>query len=142
MTTLAELEEEARRRVLAVSDDTGARLALRETWYERYGAGTLLDPLGFGRSEIDFMKWEIERGVLNALGAAQPGSDWWRAVNSTLLYHAELAGLVVENRLTHEVLAEETRAWIDYIQKPNGPSWYKAHNSSIVRGYLAHVPMA
>lgn len=142
MTTLAELEEEARRRVLAVSDDTSARLALREAWYERYGAGTPLEPLGFGRSEIDFMKWEIERGVLNALGSAQPGSDWWRAVNSTILYHAELAGLVVENQLTHELVAEETRAWIDYIQKPDSQGWYKAHNSSIVRGYLAHVPMA
>ncbi len=62
MTTLAELEDEARLRVLAVSDDTSARLALREAWYTRYGGGTPLEPLGFGRSEIDFMKWRSSVG--------------------------------------------------------------------------------
>ena len=141
MTTLLELECEAARRVAAVSDDPAARLKLREDWYARYGRGKPFDPLGFGTSEIGFMNWEVARGVL-AGSVAPAGSPWWRKVNATLLYHAELAGLIFEAGLAHEVVAEETRAWLDYLEEPGSRLWYRAHNSSIVRGYLDSLPEA
>jgi len=136
LTTLSELEREARARVDAVGDDPQARLRLRQAWYDRFGGGEPLDPLGFGTSEIEFMKWEVERGVLDAINATRPGSPWWRKVNGSLLYYAELAGLVFEAGLTHELVAEETRAWLDFLQTRSSRHWYRAHNSSIVRGYL------
>lgn len=142
MTTLAELELVAKRRVDAVSDDPSGRLSLRKAWYVRYGRGEPLDPFGFGTSELDFMGWEVERGVLAAPDAHPPGSPWWRKVNTTLLYHAELAGLIAEAGLGHELVAEETRAWLDYLAQPSSRAWYRAHNSSIVRGYLDSVAEA
>jgi uncharacterized protein with NAD-binding domain and iron-sulfur cluster len=143
MKTLAELEEEARARVARVDDDPSGRYALREAFYARYGAGNPLDPDGYGQSELAFLRWEMDRRVLDPLTTAgQPGSGWWRAVNGRLLYAAELASLVYEEGLGDDVVPDEVRFWIEYIRKPSGRAWYKAHNGSIARGYLAHRELA
>lgn len=133
VTTLRSLEAEAAATVARVANDPQGRLALRENFYLKYGGGPPGTP-GLGRSELDFMRWEIERGVLAA--PQDGGSPWWRAVNSRLLYQAELA------RLIHEQLPDASpgdsavRFWMELIKNPTPIAWYRAHNGSIVDGYL------
>jgi uncharacterized protein with NAD-binding domain and iron-sulfur cluster len=121
-----------------VADDPEGRYRLRVAFYERYGRG-LDGGAGWGDSELAFMRWEIERGVLNPLDDPQrPGSPWWRNVNLEFLYISELAGLVYEARLLREGLPATVRFWLDFIEKPGESTWYRAHNASIIAGYIEH----
>lgn len=112
---------------------------MRERFYEKFDRGPNGGP-GFGRSELDFIRWEISRGVLAS--PQDGGSPWWRAVNERLLYHAELAALI------HEQLPDAisgigaVRFWLDFIRKPSAMGWYRAHNASIVDGYLDALDLA
>ncbi|HVY32069.1 MAG TPA: FAD-dependent oxidoreductase [Polyangiaceae bacterium] len=139
MATLEGLEEQARAIVSQVRDDPAARLALRERFYEKYGGGTP-GTYGFGRSELDFMRWEISRGVLNAV--TQGGSPWWRSVNLRLMYQAELAALIQEQLPDASPGDTAVRFWLEFIRKPSPMGWYRAHNTSIVDGYLDAVALA
>jgi uncharacterized membrane protein len=139
--TLAELEQEAQKRVEAVSDDPEGRYKLRVHFYNTYGRGQRT--AGFGNSELNFMRWEINRGVLAALDDPQkPGSAWWRAVNGHFCYCAELGVLVAEAGLDPTPLPPPIRHWVGYIQRPSSAGWYRAHNSSIVEGYIKHLDLA
>jgi len=135
-TSLQKLETKAKAMVDAVKDDPAGRLELRKKFYSKYGRG-LEGNYGFGNSEIAFMEWEISRGVLNPLfDKKRPGSPWWRKVNGLFIYFATLAALIEEEnpKITDE--PNEVRLWRHYIQKPAAKTWYKAHNASIVQGYL------
>src|ERR687891_1326493 len=80
----------ARRAVAAVRDDPEGRYRLVERFYDDH---PVPGPDWFGRSELDFMRWEIERGVLNSpQDRSRPGSPWWRAVNETIILDAIEAG--------------------------------------------------
>lgn len=102
------------------------------------------NPLGFGRSQVDFTKWEVRRGVLNTLDDAQQrGSAWWRAVNGQLARDME------EARLLHEINLETYGGtnpavdhWLVYIHAPSARTWYMAHDFSIVKGYLDYESLA
>ncbi len=133
MTTLESLEERAAAKVATVANDPAARLALRETFYEKYGGGPV-GTFGLGRSELDFMRWEIERGVLSS--TQEGGSPWWRAVNARLLYQAELAALIHEQLPNASPGDSAVRFWLAFIREPTPIHWYRAHNASIVDGYL------
>src|SRR5689334_19275551 len=122
---LADLEAKARAEVDAVADDPPGRLALRQAFYAKYGFGTPLLPEGYGASELAFLQWEIERGVLAPVTSG--GSRWWRAVNGALLYNAQLAMLVYEAQLHDPRVSNEVRCWLAYIAKPSAESWYCAH---------------
>lgn len=142
---LVELEREARRRVREVRDQPQGRLRLREVFYENYGfperAGVARH--GFGKSELDFLAWEIERGVLNSpQHPEKPGSPWWRAVNEDFLYWGELAALVQGSQLPQGQAPRLVRHWLRYIKEPSAVTWYRAHNASIIQAYLDHVPRA
>lgn len=139
MGDLDSLARQAFHTVTNVADDPEARYALRVRFYEKYGHGD--GGAGYGNSELAFMRWEIERGVLAPLVAARPGSRWWRDVNSSLLFDAELAALAYESG---EAIAVPpgARRWLDYIREPGERSWYLAHNGSIAAGYLAQVAAA
>jgi uncharacterized protein with NAD-binding domain and iron-sulfur cluster len=149
MSTLNELEQAAHTAVAAVRDDAEARLKMREQFYAKYPGPGKVAP-GFGRSELDFMRWEIRRGTLAPIVAldpkvergAQGGSPWWRAVNLRLVYHAELASLIHERAPDLSPGMTAVRAWLEYIRNPSPKSWYRAHNSSIVDGYLDSVDLA
>jgi len=108
MGDLVSLARQAFQTVSAVADDPEGRYALRERFYDKYGF------TGYGNSELAFMRWEIERGVLAPLDAPRPGSSWWRAVNASLLYDTELAALIYESG---EPIAAPTnsRRWLDYL---------------------------
>ncbi len=136
MAVFDELTAQARRIVSAAADDPEARYDLRVRFYEKYGC--LPDGAGYGNSELAFMRWEIARGVL---AQAPRGSRWWREVNASLLFDAELAALIHESGEPVDAPLG-TQRWLRYLAQPSSQSWYVAHNGSIVDGYLRHVEAA
>lgn len=115
---------------------------------------------GFGRSELDFMDWEIKRGALDP----NKGSPWWRDVNFIFIVISECAALLVEGktnakavniylktliderpeflRLKTNNFKNEIDKWKDYITNPSGKAWYRAHNSTIITGYNGYRDLA
>jgi hypothetical protein len=127
--------------VEAVADDPDGRIALRRRFYERYGFATD-GGLGFGNSELAFMAWLADRGALNPLEGARPGSPWWRTLNQDYLITSELAGLIVNAAVPVEALTFELRLWLEYLRAPCARSWYRAHNACVVRAMFRHDGLA
>ena len=132
----------AQKSVQAVHDDPMGRLTLQQNFYRQYGKADSYQEYGLGQSKIDFMQWEIDRGVLNSLTAAQPGSPWWRAVNEQLLLDTEVARLIFESNQTIVNLPKTVRSWLRFLAQPSPKSWYRAHNTSIANGYLKFTALA
>lgn len=139
MNTLEGLKKQARDAVDAVADNPQARLEMRRGFYQKYPGPSRIGP-GLGASELAFMGWEIERGVLEPL--SRGGSPWWRAVNTRLIYNAELASLIRQHGVAEAIGSTAATAWLDYIDNPSPMSWYRAHNRSIVDGYLDAADLA
>ena len=78
-----------------------------------------------------------QAGVLAAPSADPPGSPWWRAVNEGLLRDAWQAELLVSGR-PGTVARPSVAYWIRFLRRPSAKVWYRAHNASIVAGYLDH----
>jgi hypothetical protein len=130
----------ARTQVAAVRDDPAARLALMTRVF-RGPTGSAPKHLPFRRAALSFMRWQVRRGVLNPLDAAPPGSVWWRAVNERLLRDGcETVALL--GGLAGEPSSRAVRLWLDFGATPTGRNWYRAHNASIVAGYLEHRRLA
>ena len=136
MNNLKILEDQAKRIVRGVSNYPQKRYQLRYKFYKKYGKSISKGKEGLGNSELAFIDWEIKRGTLNPLNNLQPGSPWWRKVNSHFLYLATLAQLIHESGQTFEEVPVPVQFWLDFINMPNEVSWYKAHNSSIISGYV------
>lgn len=119
-------------RVAAVRDDPARRLMLA---MEFYGRRSSIRP--YRRAEVAFMRWQIKRGVLFPPHGARPGSPWWRAVNESLLRDAAEADLLC-NGVPGVPSSAAVRHWIDFLRRPAPEAWYRAHNASIVAGYLAN----
>ena len=147
----------------AVSNSPQGRLQLREAYYGKYGFpllarqelgnafdkpgavhGVDLPDLGYGNSEIAFLKWEIKRGVLNPMDdASMPaGSPWWRDVNLRFIYYSELAGLMFENNVSEPEAPVATLNWLNYLHSPSAKTWYCAHNTSILGGFERYKAQA
>lgn len=137
-----ETAQEVRAEVHGVADDPEGRYALRERFYDRFGHALRKDGTGLGSSELAFLRWEIERGVLNPLFAEKPGSPWWRAVNLDFILQAELAGKAWETQNTSRITDVQGRYWLRFFEQPSESTWYAAHNCSIVHGYSAHALLA
>jgi hypothetical protein len=126
--------------VAAVRDDPAARLALM--------ARVFLGPTGraprhlpFRRAPLSFMRWQARRGVLNPLEASPPGSVWWRTVNERLLRDGcETVALL--GGLAGEPSSQAVQLWLEFGARPTGRNWYRAHNASVVAGYLEHRNLA
>jgi hypothetical protein len=130
----------AEAQVAAVRDDPAARLALLARLF-RGPTGSAPRHRPFRRAALSFMRWQAQRGLLNALGASSPGSAWWRAMNERLLRDgSEAVGLL--GGLTGEPSSQAVRLWLEFSERPTGRNWYRAHNASIVGGYLAHRELA
>ncbi|WP_433366657.1 hypothetical protein ACQPZX_38135 [Actinoplanes sp. CA-142083] len=125
--------EAAAARVAAVRDDPAARLALAAGFYDSPAGSPGIRP--YRRAEVAFMRWQISRGVL-----AAGGSAWWRAVNEGLIRDAWEAEHLV--RAGERADLPQVERWVEFLQRPSPRAWYRAHNSSIVAGYLAHRPLA
>ncbi|MFY9587130.1 MAG: oxygenase MpaB family protein [Actinomycetota bacterium] len=135
----ARIATEARRRVAAVRDDPEDRYRLVESFYDEH---PVPGPDWYGRSELDFMRWEIERGVLNSpQDRTQRGSPWWRMVNEAIIRDAIEAGMLVDARITDSPVPAVAR-WMDFLTAPSAASWYRAHNASVIRGYVKAALLA
>lgn len=135
MNKLEILDQKAKRIVSRVSDEPEKRYELRADFYKKYGNSKINGKTGLGNSELAFIEWEIKRGILRPLNDVNPGSKWWREVNSHFIYLATLAALIKESGENFQDLPVPVRFWLDYINNPNECSWYRAHNSSIISGY-------
>ena len=130
----------AEAQVAAARDDPAARLALLARTYHG-PTGRAPRHLPFRRAALSFMRWQAHRGVLDPLDASPPGSAWWRAVNERLLRDGcEAVALV--GGLVGEPSSHSVRLWLEFIARPTGRNWYRAHNASIVGAYLEHRHLA
>jgi hypothetical protein len=137
----AEAWSQAAYQVEQVEDSPSGRYALAARFYGARGG----DRYGYGRAELSFLRWEIKRGVLNHPFAAQPGSPWWRAVNGRLLrdkIEAELLWRNADARYSGSPSAHSVVLWAEFLRQPSPASWFRAHNASILGGYLEHHDLA
>jgi hypothetical protein len=130
----------AEARVAAARDDPAARLALL--------AQTHLGPTGrarrhvpFRRAAVSFMRWQVQRGLLNPLEAPPPGSIWWRAMNERLLRDG-CEAIALVGGLGGAPSSQAVRLWLEFAATPTPSCWYRAHNASIVAGYLENEGLA
>jgi hypothetical protein len=126
--------------VAAVRDDPAARLALMAQVFHG-PTGSAPRHLPFRRAALSFMRWQARRGVLNPLDASPPGSVWWRTVNERLLRDGcETVALLGGS--AGEPSSQAVRLWLQFGARPTGRNWYRAHNASVVAGYLEHRNLA
>jgi hypothetical protein len=126
--------------VAAVRDDPAARLALMARLFHG-PTGRAPQHVPFRRAALSFMRWQAKRGVLNALDGARPGSVWWRAMNERLLRDGcEAVGLLGGS--AGEPSSSAVRLWLEFGARPTGRNWYRAHNASVVGGFLEHRDLA
>jgi hypothetical protein len=128
--------EQAERLVAEVRDDPAARIRFASDAYAgsaRYRS--------YASAVVAFMRWQDSRGVLNSPLDDRPGSAWWRAVNERLLRDTCEAGILVR-RGSGEPSRPSVSRWVEFFETPSAASWYRAHNASIVAGYLAHQDLA
>jgi hypothetical protein len=126
--------------VAAARDDPAARLALLDRTY-RGPAGRAPRHVPFRRAALSFMRWQAQRGLLAPLDASPPGSAWWRALNERLLRDGCEALALVGGR-RGDPSSPAVRLWLQFVAEPTPTCWYRAHNASIVAGYLEHERLA
>ena len=126
----------AEAQVAAVRDDPAARLALMARLFHG-PTGRAPRHLPFRRAALSFMRWQAQRGVLNPLDASPPGSVWWRAMNERLLRDG-CEAVALLGGLAGEPSSQAVRLWLEFSASPTRRNWYRAHNASIVGGYLEH----
>jgi hypothetical protein len=140
MSQPADALTSASAQIAAVRDDPAARLALMARVF-RGPTGRAPRHLPFRRAALSFMRWQAGRGLLDPLDASPPGSAWWRAVNERLLRDGcETVALL--GGLAGEPSSQAVRLWLEFGASPTGRNWYRAHNASIVAGYLEHRNLA
>ena len=130
----------ARSVVQRVREDPTARLALLRRLYEvpRHADRGYLP---YRRAASAFMGWQLRRGLLNPDSDARPGSPWWRALNEGLLRDTAEARALAFG-YAGEPTGLGVTAHLDFIRRPTARNWYRAHNVSIVSGYLANQALA
>src|SRR5262245_42679650 len=126
--------------VAAVRDDPAGRLALMARVF-RGPTGRAPRHLPFRRAALSFMRWQARRGVLAPLDATPPGSVWWRAVNERLLRDG-CETIALLGGAAGEPSSHAVRLWLEFAERPTGRNWYRAHNASVVAGYLEHRGLA
>lgn len=122
--------------VARAADDPGGRRELMIRLYNGpRGAGSAHLP--FRRAALAFLDWQLRRGVLDPA----TGSPWWRAVNASLL-HDGCEAFAISAGVAGEPSTSAVAATLDFIHRPDAVTWYRAHNLSIARAYLAYVDLA
>jgi hypothetical protein len=130
----------AEAQVARARDDPAGRLALLARTY-RGPTGRAPRHVPFRRAALSFMRWQVQRGLLDPVDAPTPGSVWWRAVNERLLRDGcEVIALV--RGLGGDPSSQAVYAWRDFAATPTPSCWYRAHNASIVAGYLENEGLA
>jgi hypothetical protein len=126
-------------RVDAVGDSIEGRYRLAADFYRKphatHGCRRYAD------AELSFLRWEIQRGVLNPLTGERPGSPWWRAINDEL-QRDKVEAQLLAGASAGEASSHHVELWREFLRAPSAASWYRAHNASIVAGYMEHEPLA
>jgi len=130
----------ARAAVGAVRDDPAGRLTLMRNQY-RVPPDVDRGYLPYRQAASAFMRWQLRRGLLNPIDAARPGSPWWRAINERLLYDGSEARALAFGH-AGPPSSPAVAAWLEFIRRPNATRWYRAHNMSVVGGYLENEHLA
>ena len=125
--------------VAAARGDAGQRLDVAAAFYEEQPGRPSIN--GYRHAELAFMRWQASRGVFAPLASAQPGSAWWQAVNEALLRDAWEARHLLGEGDGAPSRPAVTR-WVEFLQNPSPRAWYRAHNASVVAGYIRHRPLA
>jgi len=121
-------------------DDPAARLRLlSRTYLGPHGHAP--KHLPFRRAALSFMRWQLRRGLLEPPTAEHPGSPWWRAVNERLL-RDQCEAVARSGGLGGEPSSPTIELWMSFIAAPTARNWYRAHNASVVAGYLDHHDLA
>jgi hypothetical protein len=130
----------AQEQTASVRDDPGARIALVERCY--HGPfGQAPRHLPYRRAAMSFMRWQLRRGVLEPPHSDRPGSPWWRAVNERLLRDG-CEAVALSGGLAGPASSQTVEHWMSFVDHPTARAWYRAHNSSVVTGYLDHRDLA
>ena len=135
------LEEEVWEYVSTLRNSPEARMKSRELFYKKFGQENSSGQFGYGDSEISFLGWEV-RSVLQPPDATPPGSAWWSHVNLWFIFLSELGARAYELGFSKPKLPIAAQFWIGFIETPSPASWYRAHNSSIIDGYLKYPDLA
>ncbi len=138
---LKELEKRTWKYVETLRDSPKARLESREEYYHIHCHSSKGHKYGLGDSEVSFMKWE-ERGVMNPPGAKHPGSPWWSNVNLWFIFLSEFGARALAAGVVEELPPGPSKKWAEFILDQNPKTWYRAHNSSIIEGYLKFPDLA
>lgn len=125
--------------VAAVRHDPALRLRLASIFYNDQPDRVPIR--AYRRAELAFMRWQVRRGVLAPLESERPGSRWWRSVNEGLLRDACEADRLLAGR-PGPASRPAVERWADFLRTPSARTWYRAHNSSVVAGYLDHRHLA
>ncbi|MBW0018013.1 MAG: hypothetical protein JO236_10790 [Mycobacterium sp.] len=132
--------EYADAQVAAVREDPTGRLKLMGSLYQAAPGRPELH-LPYRRAALAFMDWELRRGLLRPVSGEKPGSPWWRAVNERLLRDtAEARGHLLG--LGGPVSRRSVAYSIEFARHPSVPTWYRAHNATVVQAYLDHRYLA
>lgn len=126
--------------VATVRDDPGGRLALMRSQY-RVPPDVDRGYLPYRQAASAFMQWQLRRGLLNPMDGPTPGSPWWRAINERLLYDVGEARALAFGH-PGPPTSPTVAAWLEFIQHPSAARWYRAHNTSVVAGYLESEHLA
>jgi len=130
----------AEQQVAGVRDDPAGRLALMQRCY--YGPfGHAPRHLPYRRAATSFMRWQLRRGVLLPASSDRPGSPWWRAVNERILRDG-CEAVAMTGGLTGPASSRTVDHWLSFADYPTARAWYRAHNGSVVAGYLGHRDLA
>ncbi|MFD3702073.1 hypothetical protein ACFWUP_02890 [Nocardia sp. NPDC058658] len=128
----------AEHQVVGVRDDPHGRSKSLEHLYDDESRSRRLP---FQRAATAFMHWQLNRGLLRPPTDPRPGSPWWRAINEQLLrdgWEARALARGVSGTPSTASVELTTR----FLAEPTSANWYRAHNSSIVAGYLANRALA
>jgi hypothetical protein len=123
-----------------VRDDPLARMALLSQTYDLL-CGPAPRYVSFRRAALSFMRWQAARGVLRPPAADPPGSRWWRAVNDRLLRDG-CEAVAHSAGLGGEPSSPAIELWLSFVSAPTARAWYRAHNATIVCGYLENRDLA
>ncbi len=126
--------------VEAVRDDPAGRMALMSAAY-RGPYGDASRHLPFRRAALSFMRWQLQRGVLNPMDGNPPGSPWWRAVSERLLRDT-CEAVARSGGLGGDPSAATIELGTEFIAEPTARNWYRAHNASVVAAYLERRELA
>lgn len=108
------------------------RLLVRQKFYKQH-TSSWLNPYGYGRAEVDFVKWKLSRGVFDA--QHDGGSCWWKSMNMQIIRDSELALALFKANIRLADWSNSVNAWLKYFEQPSAMTWYCAHNLSLIVAY-------